>query len=536
MQTPGQKSAIISSTAMDLPEHRKQVLEACLAVEIFPRVMESLPARDADAIRVSLEMVNAADIYIGIFAWRYGHIPEGHAISITEMEFNRAVERQIPVLIFLSDEEHPITFEMVEVGDEAQMKLAALKDRASKGRGRRKFKSPAELRAHVIQALADLKNRELQAASPTDAIRAEQQRLEELDPRFTVDITATARSMSIGLRPVQPTPYFPKLKFLGEDRTTELKEFLELGQPFQIKAANVEVAGSPIHNDVLRQLGDAEITFTGVTFKGCLQFHFGSQADPLCIQIDGEWVLAPKRVSFKGRLGESPLTVVCIRERGDDGAWKQCEMVFRLNWGAWEGQALLALAYSVELDAFLRQDKFLLRFYIRGYREWPDEHVSVNDPNRGHAIEALDWLQKCKRVAKLIGANPPFPAANAISQIESGEVRLLVKLIESGVHEQGNAGEEVGMSGEIEPGESKLPVGSRELTASRTEDFREINFFGIKIPFGPLIHTWTDLELIAARPVNDVRTEMTFRGGANSVWRIEYQRPGATQSAPTSSC
>src|ERR1035441_1530752 len=95
MLAPRKLSAMISSTAVDLPEHRQQAREACLCEDVFPEGMESLPARDADAIRVSLEMVDKAHIYIGIFAWRYGHIPKGHEISITEMEFNRAVQRRI---------------------------------------------------------------------------------------------------------------------------------------------------------------------------------------------------------------------------------------------------------------------------------------------------------------------------------------------------------------------------------------------------------------------------------------------------------
>ncbi|MDA1275240.1 MAG: DUF4062 domain-containing protein [Verrucomicrobia bacterium] len=75
---PGQLTTMISSTSLDLPSHRREVLEACLRQGIFPIGMEHLPARDADAIRVSMEMVDKADIYIGIFAWRYGHRPEGH--------------------------------------------------------------------------------------------------------------------------------------------------------------------------------------------------------------------------------------------------------------------------------------------------------------------------------------------------------------------------------------------------------------------------------------------------------------------------
>ncbi len=86
---------MISSTSLDLPEHRKEAIDACLRLGVLPIAMEQLPARDADAVKVSTEMVDKADIYIGIYAWRYGHMPEGSDISITEMEFNRAVERGI---------------------------------------------------------------------------------------------------------------------------------------------------------------------------------------------------------------------------------------------------------------------------------------------------------------------------------------------------------------------------------------------------------------------------------------------------------
>ena len=57
----------ISSTALDLPRDREKAIKACLREGVLPIAMEHLPARDADAIRVSLEMVDEADIYIGIY-------------------------------------------------------------------------------------------------------------------------------------------------------------------------------------------------------------------------------------------------------------------------------------------------------------------------------------------------------------------------------------------------------------------------------------------------------------------------------------
>ncbi len=157
---PGQKTAMISSTSLDLPDHRKQVVEACLRESVFPIGMEHLPVRDSSAVTVDREMVDKADIYIGIFGVRYGEVPPDHDISYTELEFNRAVERGIPILVFVMHEDHPVKPRDVEADAEAQRKLAELKKRASTGRIRGEFKSPEELRGLVIQALADLRRRE----------------------------------------------------------------------------------------------------------------------------------------------------------------------------------------------------------------------------------------------------------------------------------------------------------------------------------------------------------------------------------------
>src|SRR3712207_9429890 len=90
---------MVSSTARDLPEHREHVLDACLRMGMYPSMMEHLPAVDADAIAASLSMVDEAELYLGVFAHRYGYVPAENnprQISITEMEYDRAVERGIP--------------------------------------------------------------------------------------------------------------------------------------------------------------------------------------------------------------------------------------------------------------------------------------------------------------------------------------------------------------------------------------------------------------------------------------------------------
>jgi len=148
-------TAMISSTARDLPVHRKEVMDACLQRGILPVMMEHLPASDEDAIEASLHMVDECNIYIGIYAWRYGYRPAGHDTSITEMEYNRAVERNIPRLIFLMHEDHPIKAADVEKGPGAE-KLEAFKQRVGAERVANFFRSAEDLRAQVVNSLANL--------------------------------------------------------------------------------------------------------------------------------------------------------------------------------------------------------------------------------------------------------------------------------------------------------------------------------------------------------------------------------------------
>ncbi|HEV2961195.1 MAG TPA: DUF4062 domain-containing protein [Candidatus Angelobacter sp.] len=151
---------MVSSTIIDLPEHRQHTLDACLRQGMFPLMMEHPPTYYSDPISFSLGLVDDADIYIGIYANRYGHVPSGAKNSITEMEYNRAVERGIPRLIFVMHKEHAIKIEDVDIGEGAS-KLKAFKDRIGSREIIDFFKSPADLRAHVINRLSHHRQPEL---------------------------------------------------------------------------------------------------------------------------------------------------------------------------------------------------------------------------------------------------------------------------------------------------------------------------------------------------------------------------------------
>jgi formylglycine-generating enzyme required for sulfatase activity len=141
----------ISSTSIDLPEHRKAVSEAVLNLGLYPDGMEHWPVADENPVEFCRQKIEKAELYIGIYAHRYGWRPDGFGgKSITELEYEWATERGIPRLCFVIDPKHPWSPEDMEL--EALEDLKRFKARVSE-QVRGEFTTPENLKAQVIAAL-----------------------------------------------------------------------------------------------------------------------------------------------------------------------------------------------------------------------------------------------------------------------------------------------------------------------------------------------------------------------------------------------
>lgn len=98
----------VSSTYEDLKDHREAVYRALRQLGHDVRAMEDYVASDVRPLDKCLRDVSAADLYLGIFAWRYGFVPDKdnpQRHSITECEYRHAVDCGKPCLIFMLHED-----------------------------------------------------------------------------------------------------------------------------------------------------------------------------------------------------------------------------------------------------------------------------------------------------------------------------------------------------------------------------------------------------------------------------------------------
>jgi Domain of unknown function (DUF4062) len=94
----------VSSTYVDLQDHRKGVIaQLCKAgYQVDP--LEDWTADADEPTRVSLDWLHGCQACVLLVGFRRGFVPAGQEHSITQMEYDYAIDRGIDVLPFLLDD------------------------------------------------------------------------------------------------------------------------------------------------------------------------------------------------------------------------------------------------------------------------------------------------------------------------------------------------------------------------------------------------------------------------------------------------
>ncbi len=146
----------ISSTYKDLEEERKEVIQALLELDCIPAGMELFQASDDTQWDLIKRVIDDCDYYIVIIAGRYGSVHRDSKKSYTQMEYEYALEKGIPIIGFLHKEPSQIPTAKSETDKGSSKKLDEFRALVSKKMVRH-WTTAHELGSAVSRSLIQLK-------------------------------------------------------------------------------------------------------------------------------------------------------------------------------------------------------------------------------------------------------------------------------------------------------------------------------------------------------------------------------------------
>ena len=144
----------VSSTYEDLKMERQEVMAAVVSTGNVPIGMEYFPAGNAAPFDYIKKQIDGADYYILIVAGKYGSINEETGISYTEMEFDYAISKGVPVAVLLHKDITKLPGSKLEMESPEKKKLLdAFRTKVRTGRMATFWEDEKDLRSQVKDAI-----------------------------------------------------------------------------------------------------------------------------------------------------------------------------------------------------------------------------------------------------------------------------------------------------------------------------------------------------------------------------------------------
>ncbi len=144
----------VSSTYEDLIPYRDEVQRVLTRLEQVVKGMEFFGSSPNNSLFTCLSQVRECKVFIGILGMRYGSIDEESELSYSQLEYNEAIKNNIPTLIYIIDENHPIAPKNVDTGISAE-KLSEFKKSLMKKHVVSFFTTPEDLGKKISQDLVE---------------------------------------------------------------------------------------------------------------------------------------------------------------------------------------------------------------------------------------------------------------------------------------------------------------------------------------------------------------------------------------------
>ena len=253
----------VSSTFEDLKLERQEAMAAVVSTGNVPVGMEYFPAGDASPFDYIKQQIDTVDYYILIIAGKYGSLNKEAGISYTEIEFDHAVKKGVPIAVLQYKDITKLTGDKLEIDDPNKRDLLYEFRRKSKeGRIVDFWESPIELKMKVKDAIGNL----IEISPRAGWIRADPEKQNELREK-----QERKEVMHAKLR-----QYYLLLKSIMEDY---LVGAYVVVTPLENRKFNIDVIQDSIHfsfND-MRDLYGISLLLTKSFNKPAIEVFFEAQ-------------------------------------------------------------------------------------------------------------------------------------------------------------------------------------------------------------------------------------------------------------------
>ena len=143
----------VSSTYADLQQERQRVIQTLMEMDCIPSGMELFPAADEEQWEFIKRVIDDCDYYLLIIGGRYGSTTS-EGISYTEKEYDYAMANGIKIIALLHSNPDEISVAKSDIDPELRGRLKAFREKVSKNRLVRSWKSAEELPGLVALSLS----------------------------------------------------------------------------------------------------------------------------------------------------------------------------------------------------------------------------------------------------------------------------------------------------------------------------------------------------------------------------------------------
>lgn len=181
----------ISATADDLKKYRDELKNTLQRWDHDIYTEDDLAPAQRNRRTDRLKLIDEAPVFIGLYAYRYGHMPQGDSLSLLEHEYRYAVKQQKDIFCFFIDPELEWPAELREDDFIKQTRLSQLLEDIRESHFRINFRDAFQVSSHLRPELETL-------SKEYDRIK----RLQEWSRSFNSDKKLDAiRRLSTNIRP-----------------------------------------------------------------------------------------------------------------------------------------------------------------------------------------------------------------------------------------------------------------------------------------------------------------------------------------------